>query len=71
MRPHRPSSPGRHLITVLWRTPLIAVPIAAFIWFRDTTKWSEFFRYYVPTLGVVFGGDWACGPGSIWSTHDS
>ena len=50
---------GRALLRAIVWSPVIAIPMAAFVWFRDAAAPSAFGRHYVPTLIFVLAG-WIC-----------
>jgi hypothetical protein len=51
-----PIGPARALIRLLLGSPVIAVPITAFIWFRDSGSLPTFGRYYLLSLIFVVSG---------------
>jgi len=50
------ASPARALVRLLLRSPLIALPISAFVWFRDSGSLPKFGRYYLVSLIFVLAG---------------
>jgi len=48
--------PTRALIRLLLGSPLIALPISAFVWFRDSGSLPTFGRYYLLSLIFVLAG---------------
>ena len=50
------ATPARALVRLLLGSPLIALPVSAFVWFRDSGRLPTFGRYYLLSLIFVLAG---------------